>query len=132
MDPARQLISTDTPWERTVGYSRAVRIGNMVFVSGTVAADEHGRIHAPGDAGAQARFIFDKIDAALRRAGASLRHVVRVRVFLVDMDDLGAVGQAHHAAFADIRPANTTVAVAALASSECRLEVEADAVITDE
>lgn len=131
MHPPRQLVSSGTPWERAVGYSRAVRVGHMVFVSGTVAADEHGRIHAPGDAGRQAAYIFNKIDASLRRAGASLRDVVRVRVFLVDMNDLEAVGRAHHAAFADIRPANTTVAAAALASPDCRVEVEVDAVIVE-
>ncbi len=131
MQPHRQLISSGTLWERTVGYSRAVRIGNMVFVSGTVAADEQGRIHSPDDAGRQAVCIFQKIDASLRRAGASLRDVVRVRIYLVDMNDLEAVGRAHHAVFAQVRPANTTVAVAALASPECRLEVEVDAVIAE-
>ncbi len=128
MNPSRQLVSTGTPWERAVGYSRAVRVGSHVFVSGTVAADESGRIHAPGDAGAQARYVFQKIDASLRLVGASLRDVVRVRVYLVEMKDLEAVGRAHHAAFAEVRPANTTIAVAALASPECRVEIEVDAV----
>ncbi len=125
----RQLISSGTPWERRVGYSRAVRAGRMVFVSGTIASDESGQIHAPGDAGEQTRFVLAKIGRALRQAGATLADVVRVRVFLVDMADLDAVGQAHHDVFAEIRPANTTVAVSALASPDCRVEIEVDAVI---
>ncbi|MCC6908860.1 MAG: RidA family protein [Phycisphaerales bacterium] len=129
MTADRQLISSGTPWERRVGYSRAVRVGQLVFVSGTIASDESGRIHAPGDAGEQTRYVLAKIGLALAQAGASLADVVRVRVFLVDMADLEAVGRAHQDVFAEIRPANTTVAVSALASSDCRVEIEVDAVI---
>ncbi len=130
MTVERQNISSGTPWEKKVGYSRAVRVGGLVFVSGTIASDESGRIHAPGNAQEQTRYVLAKIGRALQQAGASLQDVVRVRVFLVDMDDLEAVGRAHHEVFADIRPANTTVAVSALASPECRVEIEVDAVIT--
>lgn len=129
MTAERQLISSGTPWERRVGYSRAVRVGQLVFVSGTIASDESGRIHAPGDAGEQTRYVLAKIGRALAQAGASLADVVRVRVFLVDMADLEAVGRAHQDVFAEIRPANTTVAVSALASSDCRVEIEVDAVL---
>ncbi|MFG0328296.1 MAG: RidA family protein [Phycisphaerales bacterium] len=127
----RQTVSTGTPWEERVGYARVVRVGPHVWVSGTVASNEIGVIHAPDDAGAQARFIFDKIDRALREAGASIRDVVRVRVYLVDMDDVAEVGRAHHERFADIRPANTTVEVSRLATPECRVEIEVEAFIID-
>lgn len=129
MPSDRQLISSGTPWERRVGYSRAVRVGQLVYVSGTIASDEGGQIHAPGDAGEQARYVFAKIGRALRSAGSSPADVVRVRIYLIDMSDLPAVGAAHQEVFADIRPTNTAVAVAALASPECRVEIEVDAVI---
>jgi len=131
MTDHRQNITSGTPWEKAVGYSRAVRIGRHIYVSGTVASDESGRIHAPDDAGAQARYVFAKIGLALVEAGASLADVVRVRVYLVDMNDLQAVGRAHHEVFSIIRPANTTVQVAALASPECRVEIEVDALLTE-
>lgn len=131
MNDDRRNISSGTPWENAVGYSRAVRIGRHICVSGTIASDESGRIHAPGDAGEQARYVFAKIGRALVEAGASFTDVVRVRVYLVDMNDLQAVGRAHHHVFSVIRPANTTVQVAALASPECRVEIEVDAVLSD-
>lgn len=124
----RRNISTNTPWETRFGYSRVVVAGGMVFVAGTVAADHTGRIHAPGNAAAQARYIYEKIGRALEQAGASLRDVVRVRVYLTNIADIEAVGQVHHEFFADVRPANTTLAVAALAAPECLLEIEVDAV----
>lgn len=125
----RRNISTNTPWETRFGYSRVVVAGGMVFVAGTVAADHTGRIHAPGNAAAQARYIYEKIGRALEQAGASLRDVVRVRVYLTNIADIEAVGQVHHEFFADVRPANTTLAVAALAAPECLLEIEVDAVL---
>lgn len=124
----RRNISTNTPWETRFGYSRVVVAGGMVFVAGTVAADHTGRIHAPGNAAAQARYIYEKIGRALEQAGASLRDVVRVRVYLTNIADIEAVGLVHHEFFADVRPANTTLAVAALAAPECLLEIEVDAV----
>ncbi|GBL37591.1 rutC family protein in vnfA 5'region [Anaerolineaceae bacterium] len=125
----RRNISTNTPWETRFGYSRVVVAGGMVFVAGTVAADHTGRIHAPGNAAAQARYIYEKIGRALEQAGASLRDVVRVRVYLTNIADIEAVGQVHHEFFADVRPVNTTLAVAALAAPECLLEIEVDAVL---
>ncbi len=125
----RRNISTNTPWENHFGYSRVVVAGGMVFVAGTVAADHTGRIHAPGDAAAQARYIYEKIGRALEQAGASLRAVVRVRVYLTNIADIEAVGLVHHEFFADVRPVNTTLAVAALAAPECLLEIEVDAVL---
>ena len=112
----RRNISTNTPWETRFAYSRVVVAGGMVFVAGTVAADHTGRIHAPGDAAAQARYIYEKIGRALEQAGASLRDVVRVRVYLTNIADIEAVGLVHHEFFADVRPVNTTLAVAALAA----------------
>lgn len=128
----RRNISTNTPWETRFGYSRVVVAGGMVFVAGTVAADHTGRIHAPGNAAAQARYIYEKIGRALEQAGASLRDVVRVRVYLTNIADIEAVGQVHHEFFADVRPANTTLGVAALAAPECLLEIEVDAVLPPE
>lgn len=128
----RRNICTNTPWENRFGYSRVVVAGGMVFVAGTVAADHTGRIHAPGNAAAQARYIYEKIGRALEQAGASLRDVVRVRVYLTNIADIEAVGQVHHEFFADVRPANTTLAVAALAAPECLLEIEVDAVLPPE
>lgn len=131
MSTHRQNISSGTPWENAVGYSRAVRIGRQIFVSGTVASDESGRIHAPNDAGEQARYVFRNIGRALMEAGATFADVVRVRLYLVDMNDLQAVGLAHHEVFSVIRPANTAVQVAALAAPECRVEIEVDAVLPE-
>ena len=125
----RRNIPTNTPWENRFGYSRVVVAGGMMFVAGTVAADHTGRIHAPGDAAAQARYIYEKIGRALEQAGASLRAVVRVRVYLTNIADIEAVGLVHHEFFADVRPVNTTLAVAALAAPECLLEIEVDAVL---
>lgn len=128
----RRNISTNTPWETRFGYSRVVVAGGMVIVAGTVAADHTGRIHAPGNAAAQARYIYEKIGRALEQAGASLRDVVRVRVYLTNIADIEAVGLVHHEFFADVRPANTTLAVAALAAPGCLLEIEVDAVLPPE
>lgn len=122
----RMLISTGTPWEKKVGYSRAVRVGDMVFVSGTVAADESGQIVAPGDAGAQARYILTKIEKALREAGATMADVVRTRMYVTDMALMDAVGAAHGEVFREIRPASTMVAVAGLVPGALvEIEVEA-------
>ncbi len=115
--PERRNISTGTPWETRFGYSRVVVASGMAFVSGTVAADHTGRSHAPGDAAGQARYIYEKIGRAAR-AGASLQDVVRVRAYLTNIADIEAVGLVHHEFFADVRPANSTLAVAALAAPE--------------
>ena len=126
----RQLISSGAPWEPVVGYSRAVRVGNHVYVAGTTAVDETGAVVAPGDAGAQAAFALAKIGRALREAGADFRDVVRTRVFVVDIArDWAAVGQAHGAVFRDVRPAATMVEVRAVIDPALRVEIEAEALV---
>lgn len=126
----RQLISSGSPWEPKVGYSRAVRVGQMVFVAGTLAADESGTIIAPGDAYAQTRYAIQKIERALAQAGAGLHHVVRTRIFVRRIEDFDAVGRAHGEFFASIRPACTMVEVGRFAAPDGLVEIEADAVIT--
>ena len=127
--PERQLVSSGTVWEGRVGYSRAVRLGNLVFVSGTTATDDEGRLVAPGDAEGQAAYIIEKIGRALVEAGASLADVVRTRVYLTDVNDWEAVGRAHARHFGETRPANTLVGVGALVGDGYLVEIEADAVL---
>jgi len=125
----RQNISTGTKWEGQVGYSRAVRVGNLIYVAGTVAVDEQGNLVGDGDAYAQTAFALRKIQDALVRAGASLADVVRTRIYVTDIDQWEAVGRAHGELFGQIRPASTMVEVSRLAGTGILVEVEADAVI---
>lgn len=125
----RTNIDSGTPWEELVGYSRAVRVGNQVFVTGTIAADEQGLIVAPGDAYQQAVYIIRKIEQALGEAGAGLEHVVRTRMYLLSLDHADEVGRAHREAFESIRPCATMLAVADLFTDEALVEIEVDAVI---
>jgi enamine deaminase RidA (YjgF/YER057c/UK114 family) len=124
----RRLISSGTPWEALAGYSRAVRVGDRVFVSGTTASDASGAVQHPGDAAGQARYIIRKIEAALAEAGAGLADVVRTRVFVRNIDDWEAVARAHGELFAAIRPANTLVR-AEMITPEMLVEIEAEAVV---
>jgi enamine deaminase RidA (YjgF/YER057c/UK114 family) len=126
---ARIIVSTGTPWERAFGYSRAVRAGDHVYVAGTTAVDESGEVVGAGDPYAQATTILRKIETALTEAGASLRDVVRTRMFVVDMAHSDRVGRAHGEFFGDVRPAATMVQVVKLIDPRLLVEIEADAVI---
>ena len=124
----RQRISTGTPWEALAGYSRVVRVGQQVWVSGTTASDEHGNLQGGSDAYAQTRYVLDKIDRALHQAGASVEDVVRTRIYVARLDDWRDVARAHGEVFGSIRPANTLIQVAGLVDGRL-VEIEADAVI---
>ncbi|GMV84480.1 MAG: hypothetical protein AMXMBFR80_03380 [Dehalococcoidia bacterium] len=127
---SRQRISSGAPWEPIVGYSRAIRTGNHVFVSGT-AAGPGGEVVGGNDAYLQARRCLEIITAALAEAGAEPRHVVRTRMFVTDISRWEEFGRAHGEVFGEVRPATTMVEVSALISPGMLIEIEADAVIGD-
>lgn len=127
----RQRIASDTEWEERVGYSRAVRVGPQVVVSGTTATDEDGEVVA-GDAHEQTRRAIRNVERALAAADASLDDVVRTRIYVTDVDDWEAVGRAHEAAFGEVRPAATMVEVSRLIDPDLCVEIEADAVVGDD
>src|ERR1700690_4066897 len=120
-------ISTNTPWEPIVGYSRLVRAGDLVAVSGTTATDERGMIVGAGQMYVQARQALVNIRTALERAGLAMHHVIRTRMFVTDMSRFAEVARAHKEFFADSPPASTVVEVRRLASPDMMIEIEADA-----
>jgi enamine deaminase RidA (YjgF/YER057c/UK114 family) len=127
----REKFSTASKWEPIVGYSRAVRVGNQIFVTGTTATDEAGKIVGGDDLYLQSKQALSNIERVLKRAGATMKDVVRTRIFVTDISRWEQVGKAHHEFFANVLPATTRVEVSKLISPEMLVEIEADAVVGD-
>lgn len=128
---ARQHVTSGAPWEDTVGYSRAIRVGDHIHVSGTTALDDAGEVVGIGDAGRQTEVALEIIEAALEEAGASIDDVVRTCIYVTDVEDTDAVGAAHGAVFGEVKPASTMVEVSGLVVPEMLVEIEATAIIQD-
>ena len=128
----RTNYSSGSKWEDIVGYSRAVKVGNVIEVTGTVASGDDGKVVGKNNAYEQTKFVYEKIEKVLKRAGAEMKDVVRVRMFVTDISQWQEYGRAHSEFFKEIKPCNTMVEVSALIEPEYLIEIEATAIITDE
>jgi enamine deaminase RidA (YjgF/YER057c/UK114 family) len=127
--PVDQRVYSGTSWERSVAYCRARRVGNLIWVAGTTALDEQGKVVGPSDATVQTRFVLRKIERALKECGAALRDVVRTRMFVTQIAGISAIGSVHREFFEGIDPVSTCVEVNALIHPELVIEIEVDAVV---
>jgi len=128
----RNNISSGSPYEAMVGYSRAVRVGMQLYVAGTTASDSEGKVHGVGDAYLQTKYVIEKIQAALKQAGSGLKDVVRTRIFVTDISLFPEVARAHREFFQEVRPVTTMVQVTALVSREMLVEIEVDALVSSD
>ncbi len=127
----RSNYSSGAPWESIAGYSRAVRIGNIIEVAGTTAVDTEGQIVGAGDIGVQTDYVFNKISKALNDAGSKMSDVIRTRMYLTDINDWETVARVHGDIFSDIKPVSTLVEVSGLIDEELLIEIEVSAVVSD-